>query len=136
MKEHLPSVAKTLLCAVAITMACGICAAEAVSFQGESGTSKSFDLAGGQYSLYINAHFVPNARTRSANGCVFDGNLQRVSPTQDSMHFGPSVPVTSPGSYNIGPAPMNLPAGKYQLYIASNTDCHWTFSLESGESSR
>ena len=131
MYKRTSPVATALVCVAVVMVGSICCSAESFTFQGESGTSKSFTLSGGQYSLYINAHFVPNGRTRTANSCVFNGNLQRVSPTQDSMHFGPEVPVTNPTHYKIGPAATNLPAGKYELFIASTTDCHWTFSLES-----
>jgi hypothetical protein len=54
-----------------------------------------------------------------------------VSPTKDSIQLGGSVPVSNPIPYELGPAPLNLPAGRYRLYVASTTDCLWRFSLES-----
>lgn len=106
-------------------------AAESRTFQGESGFSTSFSLIGGQYSLYVNAHFAANYRTHSPNSCVFSGNLKRDWPNPDSQQFGGAAPITNPVHFTLGPLPVSLQAGQYSLYVASATDCHWTFSLES-----
>lgn len=105
-------------------------AGEAVLYQGESGFNKSFPLKGGVYSLYVHASFSRTYRTHSPDSCVFSSNLQRVSPTRDSVQLGGAAPITATGPYSLGPVPVTLPAGTYVYYVASQVDCLWHFSLE------
>jgi hypothetical protein len=105
-------------------------AVEEHTYHGQGGFTGAFTVAGGQYSIYVDAHFLPNSRTHSPDSCIFVGDLKRVSPTQDSLRLGTEVPVRNPIHYKLGPAPLALPTGRYQLFVASMSDCEWTFSLE------
>lgn len=102
-------------------------APESVLYQGEHGGVHSFQLRGGAYSLYVYASFPDLA---SQDSCIFVGTLQRLSPTTDSVELGGPVPITVTSPFKLGPAPLTLPAGLYQLDVTSQTNCHWHFSLE------
>jgi hypothetical protein len=69
--------------------------------------------------------------TPASKSCIFSGNLQRLSPTHDTMSLGSGVTISTIVPHKIGPAPLSLPAGLYSLYIARLTDCDWHFNLES-----
>ncbi|WP_456953565.1 hypothetical protein [Lysobacter sp. HA35] len=112
----------------ALAMALRAHAGESVFFHGDRGGNHPFTLHGGSYSIYVHAAYSPLAGRSS---CIFVGNLQRVSPTHDSTQLGGPAPITSTGPFSLGPAPLKLPAGTYALYIASQTNCQWHFSLES-----
>ena len=105
-------------------------AGEAVLYQGEGGFNKSFPLKGGLYSLYVHASFSRTYRTHSPDSCIFSGNLQRISPTRDSVQLGGAAPITATGAYSLGPMPVTLPTGTYAFYVASQVDCLWQLSLE------
>jgi hypothetical protein len=105
-------------------------AGEGYTYQGQYGFSSSFPLIGGQYSLYVNAHNFVNYNNTTGN-CIFSASLQRVSPTKDSVQLGGSVPVTGPTPFTLGPKKIDLPAGRYMVYVASQSNCQWTVSLES-----
>lgn len=104
-------------------------ATESVTYQGQAGFSQSFSLIGGQYTIYVNAHYVTEWTRR--NSCVFGANLQRVSPTHDAVEIGSAVPITGAIHFNLGPKPISLEAGRYALYVASATNCRWRFTLVS-----
>ena len=101
-----------------------------LTYQSHAGASTSFSLIGGKYQIYVDAHYVPNFMNKGS--CAFAGNFQRVWPTHDSMELGPSIGrVTGAIHHSIGPKTFTLPAGRYALYIASLTDCHWRFTIVS-----
>jgi len=105
-------------------------AGEAYTYQSQMGASTSFSLIGGKYQIYVDAHYVANFRNKGS--CAFAGNFQRVWPTHDSLELGPKIGrVTGAIHYNLGPAPLTLPAGRYALFVASMTDCHWRFTIVS-----
>ncbi len=105
-------------------------AGEAYTYQSHAGASTSFTLIGGKYHIYVDAHYVPNFLNKGS--CAFAGNLQRTWPTHDAMELGPKIGrVTGAIHYNIGPQTFDLPAGRYALYIAAFTDCHWRFTIVS-----
>lgn len=103
---------------------------EGYTYQGQYGFTTSFPLIGGEYSLYVDAHNFVNY-SNTTGSCVFSANLQRVSPTKDSVQFGGSVPVAGPTHFTLGPKKVDLPAGQYKVYVASQSSCQWTVSLES-----
>ncbi|MGB7189561.1 MAG: hypothetical protein WBD10_05450 [Acidobacteriaceae bacterium] len=100
-------------------------------YHGDGGYSASFNLIGGQYTVYVSAHFVQNYKTHSPDSCVFVGNLQRVWPTHESSQLGGPAPIRNPIWFKLGPKPVALAAGHYALYIASTSDCEWKFILAS-----
>lgn len=107
-------------------------AGEIYDFQGTSGFSADFYVIGGQYTLYlyvkrpIKGYNAPETRS-----CIFGGNLQRLLPTQDVISLGSGITISTLVPHKIGPAPVNLPAGLYKVFIATLTDCDWHLILES-----
>lgn len=106
-------------------------ARESYFYNGDSGFNTSFNLIGGQYTVYVYAHFVRNYKTHSPDSCIFIGNLQPVWPTQEASHLGGPVPIRNPFPFKLGPAPVTLAAGHYTFYVASTSDCEWKFLLVS-----
>lgn len=104
---------------------------ESYFYHGDGGYSASFNLIGGQYTVYVAAHFVRNYKTHSPDSCIFSGNLQRVWPSHESAQLGGPAPVRNPIWFKLGPKPVSLAAGHYTLYIASTSDCEWKFILAS-----
>lgn len=104
-------------------------ATESVTYEGQMGLSQSFSLVGGQYTIYVNAHYATEWTRR--NNCVFGANLQRVAPTHESVEIGSAVPITGAIHFNLGPKPISLGAGLYELHVAAATNCHWRFTLVS-----
>jgi hypothetical protein len=107
-------------------------AGESYFYAGTSSFTAEFYLIGGQYSLYLYAKRpVTGYVSPESKSCIFGGNLQRVSPTQDAMSLGAGITISTIVPHKIGPAPLTMPAGLYRLYIAPLTDCDWHFNLES-----
>lgn len=104
---------------------------ESYFYHGDGGYSASFNLIGGQYTVYVSAHFVRNYKTHSPDSCIFVGNLQRVWPSHETAQLGGPAPVRNPIWFKLGPKPVSLAAGHYALYIASMSDCEWKFLLVS-----
>jgi hypothetical protein len=107
-------------------------AGESYFYQGTSGYAAEFHLIGGQYTLYLYAKRpVKGYNAPETRSCLFSGNLQRLSPTQDAMSLGSGITISTIVPHKIGPAPLTMPAGRYRIFIASLTDCDWHFNLES-----
>lgn len=106
-------------------------ARESYFYHGDGGFNTSFNLIGGQYTIYVFAHFVRNYKTHSPDSCIFVGNLQRVWPTQEASRFGGPAPIRNPIPFKLGPLPVTLAAGHYAFYVASTSDCEWKLVLVS-----
>jgi hypothetical protein len=50
---------------------------------------------------------------------------------EGQMGFGSAVPITGAIHFNIGPKPISLGAGLYELHVAAATNCHWRSTLVS-----
>lgn len=105
--------------------------ADDFSFNGEGGAKKSFSLTGGQYELYLIAKYPARGYSESGTReCFFAGMLERVSPTYEKMTLSEGIPVAED---NIFPLKIDrqvtLTAGQYELFVASSTDCWWSFAL-------
>lgn len=105
--------------------------ADDFSFDGEGGAKKSFSLTGGQYELYLIAKYPARGYSESGTReCFFAGMLERISPTYEKWTLSPGIPVSED---NIFPLKIDrqvtLPAGQYNLFVASSTDCWWNFTL-------
>lgn len=110
--------------------------ADDYSFNGEGGAKKSFSLTGGQYEVYLIAKYPARGYSESGTReCFFAGMLERVSPTYQKWTLSPGIPVSED---NIFPLKIDrqetLLAGQYNLFVASSTDCWWSFTvLKTGE---
>jgi hypothetical protein len=106
--------------------------AEAVedhAYAGEGGFRTTFAVVGGAYELYIDAHY-PAGITQTRGSCAFAGTLQRVDGAAAPIAFGGPARVQGALHYRFD-RNVQLPAGRYALYVTESTDCPWKFILES-----
>jgi hypothetical protein len=120
-----------LLMTTAAIVVAPLCA-EAVedhAYAGEGGFRTTFAVLGGAYELYIDAHF-PSGITQTRGSCAFAGTLQRVDGAAAPIAFGGPARVQGALHYRFD-RNVQLPAGRYALYVTESTDCPWKFILES-----
>jgi hypothetical protein len=96
-------------------------------YDGSSAFATSFFLIGGKYHLYAFARFRAHPLHKS---CVFGAHFSRLLPTQDTLHMSPGV-LSTIVPYKLDIPSAALPAGLYRFYVASATDCPWSFSVVS-----
>jgi len=101
---------------------------EGHSYSGDGGYVADFYLIGGQYQLYEYAKLGP-AAIRLHHSCIFGGHFSRLLPDQETMRMGPVTIATTLVPYRINLNSVAMPAGLYRLYIASSTDCPWSFDV-------
>jgi hypothetical protein len=106
-------------------------AGEGYFWTGSGPFSASFNLIGGQYLFYVDAH-LPPAWVISGlhSSCTFSGNFARLWPTHDTMQLGGPVRIYLI-PYRVDQASLTLPAGVYRFYVAPMTDCQWTLAVGS-----
>lgn len=98
--------------------------ADNYSFNGGGGFTRSISLVGGDYEVYLVAKIPAGIRY-----CFFSGMLQQTSPANQKISLGSGMEVTD----NVFPwkidRVMFVPAGQYTFWVASQTDCWWTFTM-------
>lgn len=106
--------------------------ADSYFLNGEGGFNRSISLVGGDYEVFLVAK-IPAGR----NHCFFGAMLQQALPASQKISLGSGVEVTD----NVFPwkidRVMSLPAGQYTFWVASESDCLWTFTIvrQSGQNS-
>jgi hypothetical protein len=100
-------------------------------FEGSAGgASKIITLTGGDYELYVFARMEYGLSTPS---CLFSGSLTGMSAPYDRISLGSAV-ILEPFDDDKSPKwqidhDVTLSPGRYKLWISSESDCYWTFTL-------
>ena len=107
-------------------------AQRSLSYSGDGGFDRSFNLVAGEYKLDLDVrHPILGYVQPGFKSCLFTGVLERVAPTHDKLSLGSAIELSADDlrPYWRLHDKVTLEEGRYTLYIAFSGDCKWDFSL-------